>query len=74
MKAKTAYSCGVWGILLLLLILKLSGAINISWLWVLAPLWLPISIVLGVLAIVLFVVMLLGMGAFVLELFRKGDK
>lgn len=74
MKAKTAYSCGVWGILLLLIILKLSGAINISWLWVLAPLWLPISIVLGVLAIVLFVVMLLGMGAFVLELFRKGDK
>ena len=74
MKAKTTYSCGVWGILLLLIILKLSGVINISWLWALAPLWLPISIVLGVLVIVLFLVMFLGIGAFVLALFCKGDK
>jgi hypothetical protein len=74
MKLKTMYSWGVWSILLLLLILKLSGAINISWLWVLAPLWIPISIVLGVLLVALFGVMLLGMGAFVLALFHKGAK
>lgn len=74
MKLKTTYSWGVWSILLLLIILKLSGAVNISWLWVLAPLWMPISIVLGVLLVALFAVMLLGMGAFVLALFHKGAK
>lgn len=74
MKLKTTYSWGVWSLLLLLIILKLSGAINISWLWVLAPLWIPISIVLGVLLVALFGVMLLGMGAFVLALFHKGAK
>ncbi len=74
MKLKTTYSWGVWGLLLLLIILKLSGAVNISWLWVLAPLWIPIAILFGVLAIALVAVLLLGMGAFALTLFRKGAK
>lgn len=29
-----------------LVILKVSGAVNISWLWVFAPIWLPIVLVL----------------------------
>lgn len=74
MQVKTTYSWGIWGILLLLLILKLSGAVNMSWLWVLAPLWLPLSVLLSVLAIVLIVVCFCGLGAFVLTLLRKGDK
>lgn len=74
MKLKTTYSWGVWGLLLLLIILKLSGAVNISWLWVLAPLWMPMSILFGVLVVALVVVLFLGLGAFALTLFRKGAK
>lgn len=74
MKLKTTYSWGVWGLLLLLIILKLSGAVNISWLWVLAPLWMPMSILFGVLVVALVVVLFLGLDAFALTLFRKGAK
>lgn len=74
MQVETTYSWGIWGVLLLLLILKLSGAVNMSWLWVLAPLWLPLSVLLCVLAIVMIVVCFGGLSAFVLTLLRKGDK
>lgn len=43
-------------ILWTLVILKVSGAIEISWLWVFAPIWLPIVLVLvGGMLIVLYV-------------------
>ena len=47
------------GLLTLLFIgLKLTGHINWSWLWVLAPLWIPISIALLVLSAVILLVAL----------------
>lgn len=44
---------GVLG--LIFITLKLTGHIAWSWWWVLAPFWLPIAIVLGVLIVVLIV-------------------
>jgi hypothetical protein len=47
---------GFFGILAVLFIgLKLGGVIAWSWWWVLAPLWLPISIFLGILLVGLIV-------------------
>jgi hypothetical protein len=44
---------GFCGLLTIVFItLKLIGKIEWSWWWVLAPMWIPISIVLGILAIV----------------------
>ena len=40
-------------IVLLLIILKLSGTITISWIWVLSPIWLPF-VILGVVLSLLF--------------------
>ena len=37
------------------IILKLCGVIHWSWLWVLAPLWMPTAIVLFVLIIILII-------------------
>jgi len=38
-------SIGFWSILgLIFIILKLTGYIAWSWLWVLAPFWIPVSI------------------------------
>ena len=37
---------------LVFLVLKLTKVINWSWWWVTAPLWIPVSIVLGILAMV----------------------
>jgi len=37
----------------LLIILKLTGNITISWWWVFAPIWIPWTIVLGLMAIIL---------------------
>jgi hypothetical protein len=43
---------GFFGILAVLFIgLKLGGVITWSWWWVLAPLWLPISVFLGILLV-----------------------
>lgn len=39
------------------IVLKLTGAISWSWLWVLAPIWIPAAIVLAVLLVVLIVVL-----------------
>ena len=36
------------------IVLKLCGVINWAWIWVLAPLWIPIVLVVGVYLIVVF--------------------
>lgn len=48
---------GVTGLLGVLFIgLKLTGYINWPWIWVLAPFWLPLSIVLALLVIAAIIV------------------
>ena len=47
--------CGLLGIAFI--VLKLTGVIGWSWLWVLAPLWIPVVIVVGILLICLVVVL-----------------
>ena len=50
---------GFFGLLTLLFIgLKLTGYITWSWIWVLSPLWIPISIALLVLSAVILLVAL----------------
>jgi len=52
---KTSYSGGIGttGLLgVVFVTLKLCGVINWSWLWVLAPFWLPLAILLGFLGVV----------------------
>lgn len=39
-------------VVIVLIILKLCGLINLSWLWVLAPIWIPLTILLIVFIIV----------------------
>lgn len=55
--AKTSSSgISFGGMLTILFIgLKLTGYIDWSWWWVLSPLWLPIAVLLGVLAVVALV-------------------
>ena len=47
--------CGLLGIAFI--VLKLTGVIGWSWLWVLAPLWIPAVITIGILLICLVVVL-----------------
>lgn len=47
--------CGLLGIAFI--VLKLTGVIGWSWLWVLAPLWIPVVIAIGILLICLVVVL-----------------
>ena len=48
---------GFFGLLAIVFItLKLTGYITWSWWWVLSPLWLPLTVVLGVFAIMFIVV------------------
>ncbi len=56
-QSKSGYTSLISALVLwTLVILKVSGAVNISWLWVFAPIWLPIVLVLGVgFIVVLFV-------------------
>ena len=63
--SSTSSGFGFFGLLTVaFIVLKLTGYINWSWLWVLAPLWLPIVAMIGFL-IVLFV------GAFIFFLLRE---
>ena len=50
--------------------LKLTGHIDWSWLWVTAPLWMPLSILLGILALIL-VGVLIGTGVDVIRFKMK---
>ena len=55
-KSKVTVNFNLSGLLLLaFIILKLCGVIQWSWLWVLAPLWIPLAIWLVVVVIILFI-------------------
>lgn len=59
MSSKNTGGVGFLGLLTLLFIgLKLTGYITWSWLWVLAPLWIPISIALILLSAIILLVAL----------------
>ena len=47
--------CGLFDITLI--ILKLTGVLKGSWLWVLAPIWIPTAITLAIIVIVLVAVL-----------------
>jgi len=54
----TAGGIGFCGLLAVtFIVLKLTGVINWSWLWVLAPIWIPTAITLAIIVIVLIVVL-----------------
>lgn len=36
-------------VFIILLVLKVMGFVNISWIWVSAPLWIPVAIIAGIL-------------------------
>lgn len=55
----TASGVGFCGLLTIaFIVLKLTGFISWSWLWVLAPLWTPTGIVLAAIVVVLIVVLI----------------
>ena len=56
MSTKTSTSIGLVApmgspIFLIFLVLKLTNLIDWSWMWVLSPLWLPITVILAVLGL-----------------------
>ena len=54
----TAGGIGFCGLLAVaFIVLKLPGVINWSWLWVLAPIWIPTAITLAIIVTVLIVVL-----------------
>ena len=54
----TAGGIGFCGLLAVaFIVLKLAGVINWSWLWVLAPIWIPTAITLTIIVTVLIVVL-----------------
>ena len=54
----TAGGIGFCGLLAVaFIVLKLTGVINWSWLWVLAPIWIPTAITLAIIVTVLIVVL-----------------
>jgi hypothetical protein len=53
-QSSAAGGIGFAGLLAILFIaLKLTGVITWSWVWVLAPLWIPLAIVLPIIAVIL---------------------
>ncbi len=60
---------GFCGLLTLILIyLKLSGTINISWMLALAPLWAPVVLLLGIIIICAM------LGVLVVKVTKKGKR
>lgn len=56
-KTSTNGGIGFLGALTILFIaLKLTHVIDWSWWWVLAPLWIPVAVILGIIAIVAIVI------------------
>lgn len=52
---------GVLGLLgVAFVILKLTGHITWSWLWVLAPFWIPVAVVLAILGVVFLTAVTVG--------------
>lgn len=57
---------GFSGLLAVLFIgLKLTGYISWPWLWVLAPLWIPLTLVLGVVSIAFIIYLILRLTKFI---------
>ena len=56
---KSGCSVSLPMITLILVILKLTGVINWSWVWVTSPIWIPIALVLFILFVALGVVVIL---------------
>jgi len=56
---KSGCSVSLPFITLILVILKLTGVINWSWVWVTSPIWIPIALVLFILFVALGVVVIL---------------
>jgi uncharacterized membrane protein len=56
---KTGCSVSLPMITLILVILKLTGVIDWSWIWVTSPIWIPIALVLFILFVALGVVLIL---------------
>ena len=55
--SSAAGGVGFFGLLaLVFIVLKLTGVIGWSWMWVLAPIWIPAVIVIGIMLIVLVVI------------------
>lgn len=58
MENKSTYTSGISATSLLgivFIVLKLCGIINWSWLWVLAPFWIPFAITIIILTIVVII-------------------
>ena len=54
----TAGGIGLCGLLAVaFIVLKLTGVIGWSWLWVLAPIWIPTAITLAIIVIVLVAIL-----------------
>jgi hypothetical protein len=56
---KTGCSVSLPLITLILVILKLTGVIDWSWVWVTSPIWIPIALLFFILAVALGVVLIL---------------
>lgn len=55
-KTSTSGGIGFCGLLtIVFIVLKLTGFINWSWVWVLAPIWMPIVLIVVILIIILIV-------------------
>lgn len=63
--------CGL--LTIVFIVLKLTGFIDWSWLWVLAPLWLPLCLVLAVMVFV-GIIALIVMGIAMLSDGKKSKK
>jgi uncharacterized integral membrane protein len=58
-------------ITILLIILKATDNIDISWLWCFAAYWLPIAIVLGFMGLIVIGAALIGIGILILDEYDK---
>jgi hypothetical protein len=56
---KSGCSVSLPFITLILVILKLTGVIDWSWVWITSPIWIPIALVFFILAVALGVVLIL---------------
>lgn len=56
---KSGFSVSLPLITLILVILRLTGVIDWSWVWITAPIWIPIALIFFILAVALGVVLIL---------------